>query len=224
MVDFSKYPLPKRIRHHTAANLYFPKNQIKLEEDDYYPPIFEKINWGNYYQNSLPPNCIDIGCGKGFFLLTMAESFPHKNFLGIELRKILVDWLQNIIEGEKITNCCVLWYSASNGFPFIEDNSIEEIYYLFPDPWHKNKHIKRRLFNEIFLKEINRILKPDGKFYISTDVEKVHKYHIALLKRNNWFFNEINNDSEWNLPQTNKEKFCIENNIPYYRIIGIKKS
>jgi tRNA (guanine-N7-)-methyltransferase len=222
-IDFSKYPLPKRFRHHTAANLYMPASTFKVKPN-YYPPIYDKLNWKEVFINGKPPVLIDIGCGKGTFLLTYAMNNPEQNILGIEIRKQPVEWISLVISGEKIQNCGVLWYSMANGLDFIETNSIDKLFYLFPDPWPKRKHVKRRVFNEESIVEYARVLKKEGELYIATDLEEIHSYHLKILDKSDLFkYKIIENDVEWNLPVTNKEKFCRTNDIKFFRIKCLKR-
>ncbi len=219
MIDFSKYPLPNRMRHHTSPNFYLPASELQIIPKGY-PPLIDKIDWSNHFANSQPPQLIDIGCGRGKFLLDMSFRFPDKNILGIEVRPLPVEWLQQVIKGESLPNVTVIRYSVVNGLPFIEDNSIEEVYYLFPDPWPKKKHIKRRAFNLDFVREVHRILKNEGKLLLATDVPEVHAYHLEILNELKLFNVQIvENDEEWNYPVTNKEDFCRRVGIPLYRII-----
>lgn len=221
-VDFIKYPYPKRFRHHTAPNLYFPYAHFGVKPH-YYPPVFDKIIWSDIFLNGKPPDVLDIGCGKGKFLLDYSEIFPYKNILGIELRKVPVDWIKKFISSENLPNCAAIWYSSVNGFPFIENESIDEIFYLFPDPWPKQKHHKRRAFNKEAIAEFHRILKTGGKIHLATDVEEVHKYHLKLLSVSQGLsIKELSSDENWNFPTTNKEVFCRGNNIPFFRIIVSK--
>ncbi len=223
-INFDKYPLPKRLRHHTSANFYMPVTELKKIPANY-PPVTEKINWSEVFANEKSPDILDVGCGKGKLLLDLAEREPNKNILGIEVRHLITQWLDKVIKGEKIPNVGVLWYSVVNALPFIESNSIEKVLYLFPDPWPKKKHHKRRAFNNTVLREFHRILKKDGKLYLATDVEEVHQYHLELLNENkNLFkFELVDNDELWGLPVTNKEKFCRLKNITFYRIICYKQ-
>ncbi len=222
-IDFNKYPLPKKLRHHTAANLYFPLEELK-NRPPYYPPLIKKISWQDYFDDGKPPAILDIGCAKGKLLLDLTELKPDKNLLGIEVRKILVDWLDELIRKENIPNAAVIWFSVVNGLPFIESNSIDKILYLFPDPWPKRKHHKRRAFNLPVLQEFYRLLKTDAKLYLATDVEEVHEYHLQLLRQSDMFDIEIiENDNQWDLPATNKEVFCRRKNIHFDRIIAVKK-
>lgn len=218
IIDSKKYPLPSRFRHHSSPNLYLPLSELKTIPD-YYPPLIKEINWNDYFANGKAPDALDIGCGKGQFLLDFAELHPDINILGIELRKGPVEWLNQILKGEKIPNAAVIWYSVVNGLDFIESESISQVFYLFPDPWFKKKHIKRRAFNKKFLEMVNKILKPEGIFYIATDVIDVHNYHLQILNSINFFRYElVNSDSEWKLPRTNKELFCLKKNFEYYRV------
>jgi tRNA (guanine-N7-)-methyltransferase len=218
-IDFNKYPLPRRFRHHTSSNLYLPANEQKILSENY-PPLINNIHWEQLYQNAKPPNSLDIGCGRGKFLLNYSEKYPDINILGIELRQPVADWLDNYIKRENLPNAAVIWYSVVNGLGFIEDNSINNIFYLFPDPWHKRKHHKRRAFNRLIIGEYYRILKTGAYIYISTDVPEVNTHHIKILNEFKLFnYNIITNNNDWDLPITNKENFCIEKNIPVYRII-----
>jgi tRNA G46 methylase TrmB len=126
--------------------------------------------------------------------------------------------LNNVIEGERIANAFVIWYSVVNGLPFIESSSVDKIFYLFPDPWFKFKHKKRRAFNDKTIEEFHRVLKSDGILYLASDVPEVNEYHKSLINDTGKFTYEIADDTSWGLPITNKEKFCRKQNIDYLRM------
>lgn len=217
-IDFIKYPLPKRLRHHTTPNVYFSVNDLKFIPDNY-PTVYQNLNWKELFLNSNPPSSLDIGCGKGAFLFDYAEINQNENILGLEVRKPLAEWLNHVIKSENIQNCASIWYSVANGLPFIDSGIINNIFYFFPDPWPKTKHLKRRVFNNNFLIEADRILKQDGTLYVATDLFEIHEYHIKILNKNgNFEYFIIESDNDWNLPLTNKEKFCRNNNIKYWRM------
>ncbi len=221
-IDNNKYPLPKRMRHHTAPNLYFPLAELK-DKSGYYPPVFEKMDWKTLFYDAMAPKNLDIGCGKGIFLLNYAYEHPDSNILGIEIRRPVVGWINEVARGENISNCAALWYSVVNGLHFIDSSSIDNIFYLFPDPWPKTKHLKRRAYNPDFLSEVQRILSDNGRLYLATDVQEVHDYHQKLLKENGSFDWRQVEREEWDLPVTNKERFCFEVGLPVYRIIAGRK-
>ncbi len=218
-IDSVKYPLPGRFRHHTSPNLYLPLSEIK-SVPDYYPPLIDELDWKTFFFNGKPPDLLDAGCGKGSFLLDMSELYPDKNILGIELRLNVVKWLEEIIKGEKIKNCAVIWYSVANSLNFIENNSIKSIFYLFPDPWPKRKHHKRRAFNNNFLNECKRVLKSEGRLYLASDVQEVHEHHLETIQKHDGFnYRAAYNAGEWDLPLTNKEKFCALKGIETFKLI-----
>ena len=222
-INHNRYPLPDRKRHHTNPSFYLPIKELKFVPAGY-PQVITNINWNEYFLNQKPPKRLDIGCGRGLFLLSLAENNKDTNILGIEVRQWCCEWLQNYITNERIQNCGILRYCVANGLDFIEAESISEVFYLFPDPWIKAKHHKRRAFNLFFLEEIYRLLEQDGKLYLATDLYEVHLYHLETLKQfNKLSIKEVNDADNWNFPPTNKELFCIKENIKYYKIIANKK-
>jgi tRNA (guanine-N7-)-methyltransferase len=217
-IDFDKYPMPKRVRHHVSPNMYFPADRQK-EMTDYYPPLYETIDWRMVFADGRGPDALDVGCGKGRFLLKYALENPGENVLGVEIRRPLVRWINSVIKGEHIGNAHTIWYSVVNGLDFIESGSVGRIFYLFPDPWPKKKHIKRRAFSADFLDDCKRILRPGGKLYLATDVPEVDEYHREALDCHGGFDYIRAGEDEWTLPVTDKENFCLEKKIPVRRLI-----
>ena len=237
VIDTKKYPKP-RSRHHNAANVYFPLHQLD-RVPRYYPPIVSDIDWKSIYKNGNPPNILDIGCGWGSFLLNYANLNPHSNILGIEIRKLLTEWINGIIIGEHVSNAHALWYSLPNGLSFLQNQTIDQFFSFFPDPWVKKKHHKRRAFSLELIQEILRLAKNDAMLYIMTDVPEVAEYHIALLDSfpsiklthaeyigeldHSWeglirSFENLTSDDSWNLPKTDQELFSMKKNISYIRL------
>lgn len=222
-IDYTKYPVP-RLRHHANPTLYLPitEHQVPLR---YYPPVTGELNWQNYFADGKPPAYLDVGAGMGKFLIETALATPNVNILGIELRRTAVEWVQSILEGERIPNAALLWYSVVNGMSFIESSSIEKLFYFFPDPWVKKKHHKRRAFSEALLDEFARVLRPDGTVYLMTDVPEVDSYQQEVIRVHGAFTCQyVEQETEWDLPvRTDQERFCLKKQIPYIRMI-CKKS
>jgi tRNA (guanine-N(7)-)-methyltransferase len=217
-IDYTKYPLP-RLRHHANPILYFPLKQHKGKKLRY-PPLIDKVNWNDMFANGESPKYLDVGCGLAKFMIEMAIRNPGVNILGFEVRSGAVDWVSRVIAGEKIPNAKAIWYSAVNGFGFIEDESVEKIFYFFPDPWIKKRHNKRRAFSPELLDEFLRILKPDGTLYIMTDVPDVDEHQKEIIAEHGGFSYSYITRERWDLPvRTNQEEFCIKNNIPFIRMI-----
>lgn len=238
IIDTKKYPKP-RSRHHNAANVYFPLDKLE-KTPRYYPPLIESIEWNTIFSNGHPPNVLDIGCGWGSFMLTYAWNNPSLNILGLEIRQLLTDWINHIILGENIDNAHALWYSLPNGLHFLHDDSIQEFFSFFPDPWVKKKHHKRRAFTTELIDECIRLARHDAQFRIMTDVPEVAEYQLALLKKYPVFemeyveycgdhediWNEVlqqislseYSQEKWNIPMTDQEVFSRKKTIPYLRV------
>lgn len=222
-IDYTKYPQP-RMRHHANPGLYFPLSQHKTT-DIRYPSLINSISWEDFFSGGAPPEYLDVGCGLGKFLAEMGMHNPGINMLGFEVRQSAVEWTNNVLAGEEITNAKALWYSAVNGFPFIKNESIEKIFYFFPDPWVKKRHHKRRAFSVELLDEFQRVLKPGGALYMMTDVAEVDEYQQEILAQHNGFSFAYADENEWDIKvKTNHEEFCLRKNIPFIRMLCQRKN
>lgn len=218
MIDFSKYPLPRRWRHHVAPNMYFPYND-NIPNKETYPPLIDKINWQEHFHNGKAPNSLDIGSAWGKFTIQYSEEHKDENVLGIEIRQQTIDYAIDVKEKETIGNVSFLWYSIVNGLDFLENESIDKAFYFFPDPWFKEKHKKRRAFDMNFLENIYKVLKKDGVLYLQTDIKEVHEDQIELINKFGKYSIETPGENDWKLPRTNKEEECIRSGYEYWRTI-----
>jgi len=216
-IDYRKYPLP-RLRHHGSAYLYVPLHQLRVRPPGY-PPVPQQLDWGEFFANGMPPENLDVGCGEGGFLVRFALLYPQENILGIEVRKVLAEWLSGVLRGEHIPNAAVLWYSIVNGLPFLQDASVNRIFYLFPDPWPKKRHQKRRALTPFVLQEFARVLRPEGVLYIATDFPALDEYHRQVLDATGLFrYEYVATDEQWGLPESDRERACRRNGVPYVRM------
>lgn len=221
MIDWDKYPLPERFRHHLSANNYFSRKEIKFEPVNY-PPLYENVDWKKYYADGKPPKYIDIGCGFGWFAMDYS-TLVDENVLGIEVRDKATDYAQEVLAAEKLDNMAIFWYSVVNGLDFIEKDSIKKVFYFFPDPWFKRKHYKRRAFDVIFLQFCYEVIENGGELLLQTDIDDIQQYHLDTLAEFGKFdYRVVGKDEPWDYPTTNKEKDCIKHGYEYFRIIATK--
>lgn len=113
---------------------------------------------------------IEIGSGRGRFLLHRAAAYPDRNFLGIDYRwRFLREGVERA-ERRGLTNLLFFKAEAEEVVPhLVPEESIEVFHIYFPDPWHKRKHKKRRLLTPAFFKLLHRRLKPGGALELATD-------------------------------------------------------
>lgn len=113
---------------------------------------------------------LEIGIGKGYFIQFAAKANPDHNFIGIEYSRKYHNMARDRVEKRPIPNvrfvCCEAFGFLSD---FIKPTSLECIHLYFPDPWHKKRHHKRRLFSPEFIKLVFDRLKEDGLLLIATD-------------------------------------------------------
>lgn len=123
---------------------------------------------------------IDLGCGKGRFLLARARMFKETNLLGVDRQLNRIKKIDRKAVREGFSNLRLLradgYYTVAYLVP---SQSVNTYYVFYPDPWPKGKHHHNRIFNEPFMEAIARTLKPGGKIHASTDhlpyFEIIHK-------------------------------------------------
>lgn len=163
-----------RLRHKPYA-------KEKLAEYDQYvvtEGLELKGRWQERFGNEQPIH-VEIGCGKGQFIIDMAKKHPEINFIGIELQtSVIVSALEKQIE-EELPNVQLLQANASDLAEYFEENKVDRIYLTFSDPWPKNRHEKRRLTYKTFLNVYETILNPDGELHFKTDNQKLFEYSLV---------------------------------------------
>lgn len=118
-----------------------------------------------------PPKGIEIGFGMGDALLTWAQQQSDWDLLGIDLYLPGVGSLVNKLKTNEIKNVRVCVAPAQEVVRQLPDSSVHEIRILFPDPWPKKRHAKRRLIQTEFVQDMTRVLAPCGALKIATDWE-----------------------------------------------------
>ena len=114
------------------------------------------------------PLHVDLGCGDGSFLCALAHDMPDKNFLGIE--RLLGRIRSAASKAANIGNVRLLRMESSYAVRYLlPAGSVEKFYLLFPDPWPKRRHWRRRIVTGEFLRAISQALAENGRFLIATD-------------------------------------------------------
>ncbi len=126
------------------------------------------------------PIDLEIGFGKGDFLLEMARRHPERNFLGIERSSDFA--LKAAREVGGLDNVLFMTGNIQDIIPLIEDGIFSGLYLNFSDPWPKPRHYKRRLTYRKLLEEYSRILKPASLVQFKTDSRTLFDFTLAELK------------------------------------------
>jgi tRNA (guanine-N7-)-methyltransferase len=140
-----------------------------------------QVDWSEIFGNARPVE-IEIGSGKGAFLLAYARQHPETNLLAIENQPRWARWIGERLVHAPQENVRVLCADAALVVScFVRDGSVRAYHLYFPDPWWKRRHRKRRLMRELFVHDIERVLQPGGKLHFWTDVEEYFQITLKLL-------------------------------------------
>jgi len=127
------------------------------------------LNWRELFGNDHPVE-MEIGMGKGTFLVEQAKARPEVNFFGIEYARWFWRYASDRLRRAGCTNARTV--RAEAGFflaEFVPDASLAVLHIYFPDPWPKKRHHKRRLIQPPFMLEILRVLVQGGRLQVVTD-------------------------------------------------------
>ena len=146
------------------------------------------ISFNNNY-----PIHLEIGMGKGDFIINMAIKYPNINFIGIEkYDSVIVRALQKL-EDEILDNLYLMRMDASHIDEYF-NNCIDTIYLNFSDPWPKDRHQKRRLSHVEFLKKYDIIFKGRKRIIMKTDNRKLFEFSLKSFTNYNYKIKDISLD------------------------------
>ena len=145
----------------------------------------QKGRWHELFGNDHPIH-IEVGMGKGQFIMTLAQQNPDINYIGIEkYSSVLVRALEkyHTYEGD---NIFFLRMDAEEIADVFDENEVGRIYLNFSDPWPKDRHAKRRLPSKEFLALYDKFLKKDGQLEFKTDNKDLFDFAISELPLAGW--------------------------------------
>lgn len=141
-------------------------DNIELIPDDY----FRLLRREEIFPDTSRPLELDVGCGDGTFLMEMAARFPDRDFLGIERLGGRVNAIRRKAARRGLINLRLLCLESSYALGWLlPDNCASRLHLLFPDPWPKKKHARRRFIQEENLTALHRVLEPGGELLFKTD-------------------------------------------------------
>ena len=165
----------------------------------------------NFLNNN--PLHIEIGLGKGNFILNMALNNPDINFIGIEKYSSVASIAIKKIQEYDLPNLKIIISDIMNLEELLK-NKVDVIYLNFSDPWPKKRHAKRRLTSPLFLELYSKLFKKDNIIIQKTDNDDLFKYSLDSLKEYGYIIKEISydlhNTSIPNVMTEYEEKFSRE--------------
>lgn len=187
----------------------------------------EAIKLDEIFSDASKPLHIDIGCARGRFLLKMADVEPDWNYLGIEIRRALVEEANRLASDADLENLHYIFCNAMLWFGKLIENVPQDIFQRasiqFPDPWFKKKHAKRRMVNAEMVQTLAERLAPNGQVLVQTDIDFLADEMFELF-RNNSAFTETQTEANPFPVKTERENAVEEKGLPVYRTIFIKNN
>ncbi len=201
-----------RVRVHQHVNPLSP----------YYKQEPSPIDLTKAFAMPTHPLHVDIGCGRGRFILRMAEAMPDWNFLGVEIREPLVIEANEIASEEGVTN---LHYEFCNAMIWLEclladipHGLLKVVTIQFSDPWFKKKHAKRRMVNPAFAKAVTEKIDAGGQIFIQTDIAFLADEMFEMFRSNPELIEYPIKENPFQI-KTEREIAVEKNNLPIYRVI-----
>ncbi len=202
-----------RLRNITGSREVIAENEFVIHD-----PEKRKGQWKVVFGNDAPIR-LEIGMGKGRFLMTLAAQNPGINYLGIEkYSSVLLRALQKM-EENPLPNLRFIRMDAEYITDVFGKEEIDRIYLNFSDPWPKDRHAKRRLPSRQFLERYDEILKKDGIIEFKTDNRDLFDFAVEEIAETKWQIDAVTYDlhhdekmMEGNVMTEYEERFSSQGN------------
>lgn len=165
-----------------------------LNSSKYYVsnPTKYKGKWSDFFSNKNPIH-LELGTGRGEFIIQMAKKYPEYNFIGLELNESQIATAAKKLERENIKNLKLIKDDARNIIN-IFGKEIDTIYLTFSEPWPKKRDEKNRFTHESYLKLYDRIFKKDKHIILKTDNKGLFAYSLETLSQYWYVFDTVSLD------------------------------
>lgn len=200
-----------RLKKVKNANVIISKSNYIIEDPEKFKGRFKEI-----FGNDNPID-VEIGMGKGDFVIGMAKKNPNVNFIGIEMFDSVIVRAVQKLENEKIDNLRLIKMDA-NDIDQVFEHEIRIIYLNFSDPWPKKRHAKRRLTSHTLLEKYDNIFKGEKIIFQKTDNVDLFTYSIESLSTYGYVLKNISLD----LHKNNSLDNVMTEYEKKFKSIGIK--
>lgn len=203
-----------RLKNIKGAKEYIEKSPYVIKDPEQYKGNYKKL-----FKNKSEIH-LEIGMGKGNFIIKMAQKYPNINFIGIEMfDSVLLRAVQKI-EKLELPNLKLIRYDATN-IEKIFDKEIDTIYLNFSDPWPKNRHEHRRLTSKRFLERYDKVFKNNNHIIQKTDNRKLFEFSLVSYIEYGYKIKEISlnlHEDKIDNVETEYEKKFSELGMPIYMV------
>lgn len=161
------------------------KKLKRFREIDTFPNVFQypggmKGTWHEVFGNQNPIT-LELACGKGEYTIALAEKYPGKNFIGVDLKgNRLWKGATYALEND-LTNAAFLRTQIRMIANYFDPAEVDEIWITFPDPQLRLSRVKKRLTHPVFLKEYEKILTPGAIFHLKTDSPDLYHFTKEVI-------------------------------------------
>lgn len=212
-----------RLRNVPGARETIIENQFSIQQ-----PEQMKGKWAEVFQNDHPIH-IEVGMGKGQFIIEMARRNPEVNYIGIEKYSSVLVRAVEKLEDFKQDNLRLIRMDAENIEEVFDKDEVDRIYLNFSDPWPKDRHAKRRLTSTRFLERYDNILTPEGRVMFKTDNKDLFDFSLEQVEEAGWILENHTYDlhhseyNEGNVMTEYEEKFSAKGN-PICRLVAYRNA
>lgn len=157
-------------------------NKNVIQEDK---SLYNKIKgkWNESYFKNQNNIVLEIACGRGEYTVGLAELFPGKNYIGIDIKGARIWTGSQRASNSGFTNVAFLRTHIQNLENFFAENEVSEIWIIHPDPRPKDSDERRRITNNRFLDIYRKIIKPGGTIRLKTDNTELYEYSLVTIKK-----------------------------------------
>ena len=153
-----------------------------------------KGRWNRDFFKNSNPLVLELGCGMGEYSVGLAERYPEKNFLGIDIKGARIWQGASIAIEKKLKNVGFLRIRIDWIENCFSKNEVDEIWITFPDPQLKKRRSRKRLTHPIFLKRYKNILKKNATIHLKTDSQFLHGFTLGVIAAQGHFLEDSTNN------------------------------
>ncbi|MDD6272035.1 MAG: tRNA (guanosine(46)-N7)-methyltransferase TrmB [bacterium] len=202
-----------RLKHIKNADIIISESEYIVNN-----PTEYRGKWNKLFNNDNKIE-IEIGTGKGKFIINKALENKNINYIGVEKYDSPLVSAVKKLDQLDINNLKLICFDAIN-IDEIFDHEIDKIYLNFSDPWPKKRHAKRRLTSKVFLSKYENVFKNEKHIQMKTDNDDLYTYSLESFKENGYEIKETNTNYFDSITTEYEDKFIsIGKNINYIDVV-----